>query len=152
MRSIFFQIIQIDDNSNHSYCHTRLHLGFSAKLKIWQVPSCKMEPRSTSGHPPSKPYGYCTMFCDVSPPQLFLLRSASKCVFIIRISGLGNFYEDKETKQTKLCLIFFGNLTLVSLSKSTNCGRFFSSFLSWSWLQVEPDSPSEKLLFSQQQR
>ena len=28
------------------YCHTRLHLGFSAKLRIWQVPACKMEPRS----------------------------------------------------------------------------------------------------------
>ena len=25
------------------YCHTRLNLGFSAKLKIWQVPACKME-------------------------------------------------------------------------------------------------------------
>ena len=24
----------------------RLHLGFSAKLTIWQVPTCKMEPRS----------------------------------------------------------------------------------------------------------
>ena len=23
-----------------------LHLGFSTKLKIWQVPTCKMEPRS----------------------------------------------------------------------------------------------------------
>ena len=23
-----------------------LHLGFSAKLRIWQVPTCKMEPRS----------------------------------------------------------------------------------------------------------
>ena len=29
-----------------TYCHTRLHLGFSAKLRIWQVPTCKMEPRS----------------------------------------------------------------------------------------------------------
>ena len=29
-----------------SYCHTRLHLGFSAKLRVWQVPACKMEPRS----------------------------------------------------------------------------------------------------------
>ena len=28
------------------FCHTRLHLGFSAKLRIWQVPTCKMEPRS----------------------------------------------------------------------------------------------------------
>ena len=29
-----------------TYCHTRLHLGFSAKLGIWQVSACKMEPRS----------------------------------------------------------------------------------------------------------
>ena len=29
-----------------NYCHTRLHLGFSAKLRIWQVSACKMEPRS----------------------------------------------------------------------------------------------------------
>ena len=29
-----------------NYCHTRLHLGFSAKLRIWQVPTCKMEPQS----------------------------------------------------------------------------------------------------------
>ena len=28
------------------YCHTRLHLGFSAKLGIWQISICKMEPRS----------------------------------------------------------------------------------------------------------
>ena len=28
------------------YCYTRLHLGFSAKLKIWQVSTCKLEPRS----------------------------------------------------------------------------------------------------------
>ena len=27
-------------------CHTRIHLGFSAKLIIWQVPTCNMEPRS----------------------------------------------------------------------------------------------------------
>ena len=27
------------------YCHTRLHLGFSANLRIWQVPACKMEPQ-----------------------------------------------------------------------------------------------------------
>ena len=24
----------------------RLHLRFSAKLRVWQVPACKMEPRS----------------------------------------------------------------------------------------------------------
>ena len=28
------------------YCHTRLHLGFSAKLRIEQVPASKMEPQS----------------------------------------------------------------------------------------------------------
>ena len=27
------------------YCHTRLHLGFLAKLRILQVPACKMEPQ-----------------------------------------------------------------------------------------------------------
>ena len=44
------------------YCRTRLHLGFSAKLRIWQVSACKMEPRSgtkitgpASHPPPSNP-------------------------------------------------------------------------------------------------
>ena len=39
-----------DNNKNidrwFTYCHTRLHLGFSAKLRIWQVTTCKLEPRS----------------------------------------------------------------------------------------------------------
>ena len=26
-------------------CHTQLHLGFSANLRIWQVSACKMEPQ-----------------------------------------------------------------------------------------------------------
>ena len=34
------------DNIGQYYCHTRLHLGFSAKLRIWQVSACKMEPQS----------------------------------------------------------------------------------------------------------
>ena len=44
-------------------CHTRLHLGFSAKLRIWQVSACKMEPRSGMimyvgpTHPPTHPPG-----------------------------------------------------------------------------------------------
>ena len=29
-----------------SYCQTRLHLGFSAKLGVWQDSAFKMEPRS----------------------------------------------------------------------------------------------------------
>ena len=28
------------------FCHTQLHLGFSAKLRIWQVPACKIETQS----------------------------------------------------------------------------------------------------------
>ena len=32
----------------HYFCHTRLHLGFSAKLRIWQVQACKMEPLSSN--------------------------------------------------------------------------------------------------------
>ena len=34
--------------NQHEYCHTWLHLGFSAKLRIWQVRACKMKPRSGS--------------------------------------------------------------------------------------------------------
>ena len=30
----------------HEYCHTRLHLGFSAELRIRQLPACEMEPQS----------------------------------------------------------------------------------------------------------
>ena len=29
------------------FCNTRLHLGFSAKLKIWQVSACKTSPDLT---------------------------------------------------------------------------------------------------------
>ena len=32
--------------SSPLFCHTRFHLGYSAKLRIWQVSACKMEPRS----------------------------------------------------------------------------------------------------------
>ena len=64
------------------YCHTRLHFGFSAKLGIWQVPACKMEPRSgiifcknpTRPDPTTQSsLGTCFFFqcCAVSPPQFF---------------------------------------------------------------------------------
>ena len=43
-------------------CHIRFHLGFSAKLKIWQEPACKMELQSDTilmkphtHHPPTHP-------------------------------------------------------------------------------------------------
>ena len=32
--------------NGYVYYHTRLHLWFSAKLRIWQVPACNMETRS----------------------------------------------------------------------------------------------------------
>ena len=48
-------------------CHTRLHLGFSANLRIWQVSACKMEPQrgiilmKPTQPPTLRPYGssYC---------------------------------------------------------------------------------------------
>ena len=51
------------------YCHTRLHPGFSAKLRIWQVPACKMESRSgifflQYTHPPIHP--------PIHPPAKYL--------------------------------------------------------------------------------
>ena len=63
----------------------RLHLGFSAKLRIWQISTCKMEPRSGTiitgppSHlatwPPTIPAVNQTCFlhcCSVSPPKLFI--------------------------------------------------------------------------------
>ena len=48
----------------HLDCHTRLHLGFSANLRIWQVPACKMEPRSGTiiclNHLTTQPAGHRT--------------------------------------------------------------------------------------------
>ena len=44
---LFFTIIKIIPISFallSEYCHTRLHLGFSAQLRILQVSACKMEP------------------------------------------------------------------------------------------------------------
>ena len=39
----FFFLCEI---KHKGFCHTRLHLGFSANLRIQQVPACKMEPQS----------------------------------------------------------------------------------------------------------
>ena len=51
-----------------------LHLGFSAKLKIWQVPACKMEPRSGiiswKNRPPTRPYGFSWTDILCSVPTL----------------------------------------------------------------------------------
>ena len=37
---------QVQQNYIFINCHTRLHLGFLAKLGIWQVLACRMEPQS----------------------------------------------------------------------------------------------------------
>ena len=39
-------LVSSDGSEYCNFCHTRLHIGFSAKLGIWQVSACKMEPRS----------------------------------------------------------------------------------------------------------
>ena len=45
------------------FCHTRLHLGFSARLRIWQVPTCCVRcPHPWLNYPKES--------CAVSPPQL----------------------------------------------------------------------------------
>ena len=56
-----------NDDSGHYLCpysHTQLH-GFSAKLEIWQVPACKMEPHCgiILMRPPTHPQ---TIFCTTS--------------------------------------------------------------------------------------
>ena len=60
-----------------TFCHTRLHLGLSAGLKIFQVPTCKMEPqrgcimqRTPSTQPLTKPHNLFLQCCAVSPPQM----------------------------------------------------------------------------------
>ena len=57
----------------YAYCHTRLHLGFSAMLRIWQVPACKMEQQSGNiswkNHPPNHMDFLELILCAVSPPQ-----------------------------------------------------------------------------------
>ena len=73
-----------------------LHLGFSAKLRTWQVSACKMEPRSGTKiigpptHPPTQPSTelvICTeslFWCAVSPtpPNLVL------CLNTLALSGI----------------------------------------------------------------
>ena len=50
----------------NSCCHTRFHLGFSVKLRIWQVSAWKMEPRSGyifCQEPASQPPTECLRAC-----------------------------------------------------------------------------------------
>ena len=81
-----------------NFCRTQLHYGFSAKLKIWEVPACKMEPQSgvilwlgpSAPHPSTHPQlsFFC---CAVSPPQQSMCaavsRPPSKC-FLSMLCGV----------------------------------------------------------------
>ena len=64
-----------------SYCHTRLHLGFSAKLRIWQASACKMEPQSGNifGQNRPDPADPTTRRVSLKSPisQLLLIRCSS---------------------------------------------------------------------------
>ena len=90
------------------YCRTRLHLGYSAKLKIWQVPVCKMEPRSAykmhlgpPTHPPPLPHqseiplGGSAMLkirffqcCAVSPPSSIYFLPPQFCPPIKKVCAV----------------------------------------------------------------
>ena len=69
-----------------------LHLGFSVKLRIWQVPACKMEPRSgiiywlgpPTHQPPTHPQlSFFYKCCAVSPPQQSKCGvPPSQCMFL----------------------------------------------------------------------
>ena len=61
--------------SVYTNCHTRLHLGFSANLRIWQVSACKMEPWSgiiSCKNPPTHPPGKFGSLNLVRCPHLSL--------------------------------------------------------------------------------
>ena len=83
----------------YCFCHTRLQLGFLAKLRILQVPACKMEPQSgiiivrnqLSGRPADHPTTsvievlYLSFFfqcCAVFPPQLMCGVPSSQYRFL----------------------------------------------------------------------
>ena len=84
INEICFGLIWIDFTSRIPFCSTWLLLGFSAKLRIWQVPTCNMEPRSGNifyknlSNWPTWPTSqsslrsfFCIQCCAASPPQLF---------------------------------------------------------------------------------
>ena len=60
-----------------------LHLGFSAKLGIWQVPTCKMEPRSgiifCLNRPTSRPAG--------RPPDHLNFKAEGKAPHCVSLSS-----------------------------------------------------------------
>ena len=72
-QSLNFNFQDLNECVPQLFCHTRLHLGYSARLRIWQVPTCKMEPRSgiivLINHPTTHPPAgqTCHQDCAMSP-------------------------------------------------------------------------------------
>ena len=90
INEVYFQLIRPSKPThicapriNVWFCHTRLHLGFSAELKIWQVPTCKMEPQiqwllgacfDVRCPPPIGPLFRKYVQCPPLPVYTFLVR------------------------------------------------------------------------------
>ena len=81
------------------YCHTRLHLGFSAKLRIWQDSACKMEAQ-------------CSIFLNQEPPT----HQSCKKTFFTR-------YPDFQPKNVRI--MFLLNFSIIWRIKLNKC--LFSS-------------------------
>ena len=69
-------IVTLQPMYSHSllYCHTLLHLGFLAKLKVWQIPACKMElqPGIILLKPPTLPPAAHLVLTDEMSKHIFL--------------------------------------------------------------------------------
>ena len=88
---------------SQKYCHTRLHLGYSAKLGIWQVPACKMEPRrgiilmKPPTHPPTHPPRRTSFFATCRPLiKKLLLQNVTNYY-----QGVQNWFSKQEMELSK---------------------------------------------------
>ena len=83
------------------FCHTRLHLGFSANLRIWQVSACKMEPQR----------GIILMKPPTQPPaaHLFLTdpMTTGSLFWCEVLTPIGPFF-----RKYVLCLEFWAKLRI----------------------------------------
>ena len=77
-------------NDNLSIATLGLHLGFSAKLRIWQVSACKMEPQSGTiitgpASQPSTELVICSGACMVRRPSCRRKNILMRFIFLIVI-------------------------------------------------------------------
>ena len=112
-----------------------VHLGFSAKLRIWQVSACKMEPQNgfmilawTTPHPPTAKI-FLSMLCGVPTPTVPLINKECAVsllpvyVFSVRCPSL--------LCHTLLCLGFKAKLRIwqVPACKMSPKVSFFGCYL-----------------------